>query len=96
MRDLGATDDETTKILNKIEASGNIRNLAAYLKRMELQGDLTRMLAEERAQAARVVAVTQQATARAGGTHAFEDDGCGTGTCRCERPRRHPVHRIAS
>ncbi|MFI5799829.1 hypothetical protein [Streptomyces sp. NPDC051677] len=92
LRDLGATEDETTKILAKIEASGSIRNLAAYLKRMEAQGDLTRLIAEERSASDRRQAAARQSVAMAGGEHAFEDDGCGTGTCRCERPHRHRVH----
>lgn len=92
MRQWGATEDETTKILSKIEASGNIRSLPAYLRRMELQGDLARMLADERKIANGREAAARQSVAMAGGEHAFEDDGCGTGTCRCERPRRHRVH----
>ncbi|WP_435270616.1 winged helix-turn-helix domain-containing protein [Streptomyces sp. 1222.5] len=92
LRDLGATGEETTKILSKIEAGGNVRNLAAYMKQMEAQGDLARLIAEERKAVNGREAAARQSIAMAGGHHAFEDDGCGTGTCRCERPRRHRVH----
>ncbi len=92
MRGWGAGEDETKKILDKIEATGNVRNLPAYLAQMERQGDLARLIAEERKIVNGRQAAERQSVAMAGGRHPYKDDGCGTGTCVCERPRRHPSH----